>query len=825
MIDEVIVTSDNRYITLLEVLPVNFTYKSPSEKNRIINAFAAYSRVAPIKFRFKSISRRANVDKYVNVLKNEFSHETSTKYIKEYQNDYINLIHKLGAHEGIERHFYLILEFNETDTTPVNVEYDIVEYLRRAKVTAKKFLRGCGNDCIDFKTIEDEYAFVLETIFAIANKEQGNVWNRIYGEENAVLKYYDNDEEKLTEKRGYYDCMCAPESVHFSRDYCVVDGIYYTFLTIPSRGYPNSVGGAWLSFLFNYCEGLDVDVFVEKKSSRIMKNRVRQRARINTARLNHTNTEGDNIDELVNSIQSSNYIKAALSSGEEFFYVYTLITISDADPDMLIRKQNAIRETLNGLDMESDELPFRMEECLKAYQIAGILPEKIKAKTKRNMTTSGFSSLYPFTSFEVSDDDGILFGISQNNSSMVVFDNFNTKKYSNANMVIFGTSGSGKTFTLQTMSMRYRLKGIQVFIITPEKGEEYLPSVSAIGGTYINMSTGSEDRINIMEIRPSLNYQYNEKENGSESATLRGPRKSVILLNQKIESLSTFFSLILSDMNLEETQLLDEAIMTTYEKKGITKDNASLFDHYEFRYIDGKNVKFPVFKEMPILEDLYNELKDNPSTIRLAHILNRYVHGSANTFNGQTNVDLSNKYIVIDITDASDALKPVAMYVALEYVWDKVKEDKTKKKVISIDEAWKLIGENEMAASFVKKIYKTIRGYGGAAIAATQDIKDFFTLNNGAYGESIINNSRIKLLFKLEHKEAAAMQKVFDLSDSERDAISNFETGESLVKSNSNTFTIEYKASKYETLLVTSDRVLLQKIENGEDITDEDLRV
>ena len=165
------------------------------------------------------------------------------------------------------------------------------------------------------------------------------------------------------------------------------------------------------------------------------------------------------------------------------------------------------------------------------------------------------------------------------------------------------------------------------------------------------------------------------------------------------------------------------------------------------------------------------------------------------------------------------------MYVALEYVWDKVKEDKTKKKVISIDEAWKLIGENEMAASFVKKIYKTIRGYGGAAIAATQDIKDFFALNNGAYGESIINNSRIKLLFKLEPKEAAAMQKVFDLSDSERDAISNFETGESLVKSNSNTFTIEYKASKYETLLVTTDRVLLQKIENGEDITDEDLRV
>ena len=161
--------------------------------------------------------------------------------------------------------------------------------------------------------------------------------------------------------------------------------------------------------------------------------------------------------------------------------------------------------------------------------------------------------------------------------------------------------------------------------------------------------------------------------------------------------------------------------------------------------------------------------------------------------------------------------------MALEYIWDKVREDKTKKKIIAIDEVWKLISENELTAKFIKKIFKTIRGYGGAAIAATQDIKDFFALDNGAYGEAIINNSKIKLLLKLENKEANTIQRVFDLSDGEKETIMAFGRGQILVKSNSNTFAIDYKASKYETLLVTTDRELLRKMRNGEEISAADL--
>lgn len=830
MMGEIILTEAGKYITILEVDPINYTYKSDEDKDRIISAFASWTRVAPIKFRFKTISRRSNVNNYIQRLNNDFAKESKNKYIKNYQQDYVNLVRTLGSKEGVERHFYLILEFVETDLTPVENEYDVVSYLRRARNTAEQFLVGCGNEIIEHK---NEFDFALEVIYDIANKSQDDVWFKYHTTKDKLVSYYDNDEEKIIEARGYYNNLCAPSEIHFERDYCKVGDTYYTFLLIPSSSYPERVYGSWMSFLFNFCEGVDVDVFVEKKDTQTMKNRVRQRARINTARFNHTNSEGENMEELVSSIRASNYIKSALSAGEEFFYFTTLITISDNDPSRLVRKQVALREKLIGFDMEGIELPYKMEECLSAYQVCGSLDDKVFNKGRRNITTNGLASLYPFASLEVSDSDGILLGISQDNGSLVVSDNFNTKKYSNANMVIFGSTGSGKTFTLQTICMRNRVRGTQIFAIVPEKSDEFYAATRAIGGSFINISSGSTHRINIMEIRPNLSYAEDvksEEEKDAESTNdsifaLKGRRRSVILLNQKIESLSTFFSLILSDMNLEEQQLLDEAIINTYKKKGITSDNASLLDHYEYRIIDGKKVKYPVFKEMPILEDLYNELKGDELTIRLAHILNRYVHGSAAVFNGQTNVDIDNKYVVFDITDLSDELKPVGMYIALEYIWDKAKENKTKKKIIAIDEAWKLISENPLAANFVKEIFKLVRGYGGAAIAATQDVKDFFALNDGAYGEAIINNSSLKFLFKIEPRESKIIQKIFELSDSERETITKFKRGQALVKSNSNTFAIDYKASRYESILVTTDRVILDKIERGEDITDEDLSV
>ena len=806
LVQDIVETSEGRFITIVEISPINFDFKSAEEQNLIIDYFAGYTKVAPIKFRFKTISKRVDVNKYLTVLSRDFQKDT-TKELKRYQNDYMSLIERLGSNEGVSRQFFIILELVETDTISIRNDYDAIEFLHRAKQTVASQLNSCGNVVIKH---DNEADFVLETIYTIMNKEKhpDELWNRVNSIKSNVLDYYQNDDEALETLEGYYNNLCAPKEITFNKEYCMIDGIYYTFLILPSSAYPTNVYGAWLTGLINMGEGIDVDIFVEKKDTKQMRNKIRQKIRINEARANHTDRGGENFSELIRSLSSSEFLKNALGSGEDFFYVNTLITISGDSFEEIYQKNLNVKEALAAADIDSYEPIYLMQECLKSYCPVNRLDDTLYNKSKRNVTTSGLSSFYPFSSFEVSDDDGVLLGISQQNNSMVVSDNFNKRKYSNANICIFGTSGAGKTFTLQSMCMRFRLKGIQTFIITPEKGDEFERSCNALGGSYVNISSGSENRINIMEIRPT--DDDNMLKLGLKS------RSNQIILNQKIESLSTFFGLIISDMSLEEEQLLDDAIIKTYAQKGITKDNNSLIDHYETKIIDGKEKQVVVYKEMPILEDLYNVLKENKLTERLAIVLNKYVHGSASSFNGQTNVDLSNKFIVIDITQLSEALRPVGMYIALDYIWDKCKEDKTKKKVIAIDEAWLLISKDAQAASFVQKIFKTIRGIGGAAIAATQDINDFFSLDGGSYGKGVINNSEIKMLLKLKPQEADMMQEIFGLSSQEKESIKKFDTGQILVKSNSNTFSVNYIASPYEKFLISTDRETLNKIINDE---------
>jgi len=259
-------------------------------------------------------------------------------------------------------------------------------------------------------------------------------------------------------------------------------------------------------------------------------------------------------------------------------------------------------------------------------------------------------------------------------------------------------------------------------------------------------------------------------------------------------------------MNHEEKQLLDEALIKTYARKGITHKNESLFDpEHPDQY-----------KEMPILEDVYDILMESRDTKRLAHILNRLVHGSASSFNQQTNVDLTNKYTVLDISEltGSSDLLTVGMFVALDYVWDKAKENRTEEKAIFVDEVWQLIGasSNELAAEYVLEIFKIIRGYGGSAVCATQDLSDFMALKDGKYGRGIINACKTKVVLNLENDEAKKVQELLHLSEAERMEIVHFERGKGMISTNSNNLTLEFKASQLEKDLITTDRKDLKEL-------------
>lgn len=259
-------------------------------------------------------------------------------------------------------------------------------------------------------------------------------------------------------------------------------------------------------------------------------------------------------------------------------------------------------------------------------------------------------------------------------------------------------------------------------------------------------------------------------------------------------------------MTNEEEQMLDEALIRTYGKFGITHDNDSV-------YAD-RNAVPPKMKTMPILGDLHEELQKNEMTKRIAVIVSRFVTGSAQSFNQQTNVDLSNKYIVLDLSELKGKLLPVGMMIALDYVWDKIKSDRTKKKAIMIDEIWQLIGagSNRMAAEFCLEIFKVIRGFGGAAISATQDLSDFFGLEDGRYGRAIINNSKNKIILNLEPDEAEFVRDTLKLTKTEIRSITRFERGEALICSNNSKVPVIIKASKEEQEMITTDRAELEAI-------------
>ena len=398
------------------------------------------------------------------------------------------------------------------------------------------------------------------------------------------------------------------------------------------------------------------------------------------------------------------------------------------------------------------------------------------------------------------DDNGILLGVNKHNNSLIIVDIFDSRIYKNANMAILGTSGAGKTFTLQLMALRMRRKGTQVFIVAPLKGHEFHRACTNIGGEFIQISPASRNCINVMEIR---------RADKSVDELLDGPSIEKSQLAAKIQRLHIFFSLLIPDMSHEERQLLDDALIRTYAKRGITHDNASLEDPDNFEAPGS-------YRQMPVLGDLYETLKESPETRRMANIVNRLVHGSASTFNQQTNVSLDNKYTVLDISELTGDLLTVGMFVALDYVWDKAKENRTAEKAIYIDECWQLIGagSNRLAAEFVLEIFKIIRGYGGSAVCATQDLNDFFALEDGKYGKGIINNAKTKIILNLEDEEAQRVQSILHLSEAEVMEITHFERGSGLISTNNNNVTVEIKCSQLEKELITTDRRELQELLN-----------
>lgn len=781
--------SDDRYIKILEVEPINFLLRSVREQKNIISAFASWMKISPVKLQIKVLTKKADISKHLNAIERDMDRENDPK-CRELQQDYYNLIKTIGSREAITRRFLVIFEYEPTYNNRKSDYAEIVSTLETAARTAKQYFQHCDNVVI---THEDENAFLLDVLYTIFNRETCERIPLDKRIRDLQVKQVTSGESDL---KITLPQVLAPESVDLRHgSYIVMDGVYHAYLMVPSSGYNPRVVAGWTSILVNAGEGIDVDFYFQREPKERIQTKLGQQIRINRSRIKDASDTNTDFDDIEGAIKSGYYLKQGLSNYEDFYYASILVTVTADTLENLEWRVAEVRRLMVSQDMDIRPCLFRQEQAMQMVMPICKLNKTLFERSKRNMLTSAAASCYPFTSYEMSDENGILLGVNKHNNSLVIVDIFNSRVYKNANMAILGTSGAGKTFTMQLMALRMRRKGTQVFIIAPLKGHEFLRACKNVGGEFISISPASKQCINIMAIR---------RVDQTANAIIDGVVNENSILARKIQQLHIFFSLLIPDMNHEEKQLLDEALIRTYAEKGITHDNDSLIDP------DDPSK----YKTMPLLEDVYNILMSSSDTKRLGNILNRLVHGSAKTFNQHTNVDLSNPYTVLDISELTGDLLTVGMFVALDFVWDKAKEDRTKEKAIFIDEIWQLVGagSNSMAAEFCLEIFKIIRGYGGAAIAATQDLNDFFALDGGKYGKGIINNAKTKIVLNLEDDEAIRVQDALKLTDTEIANITRFERGNGLISTNSNHITVEFKASALEKQLITTDRYELSQI-------------
>jgi len=780
----IIYTRDHRYVKIIEVSPINFLLRSAREQRNIIYSFVSYLKISPAKIQFKVLTKKADVNRHLYKIEEEIAHETDEK-CRVLQQDYANLVRQLGSKEAITRRFFLIFEYEGIGGRRGD-EKDAIAELNSVVQTATVFLRQCGNEVIQYENDND---FTVDVLYNLLNRN--TAIDKTIEEHIADLMTRHGSMEKLP-----VGDIIAPDSIDVTHgSYVIMDRMYHAYLLIPSDGYKSQVSAGWLSLLVNAGEGIDLDIFIDRQPKEQFQRKIGQQLRINRSKIKDASDTNTDFDDLDSAIKSGYYLKDGLGNNEDLYFMNILITVTADSEKELEWRIDELKKLLISQDIEVSHCHFREEQAFLSALPLVSLDKHLFARSKRNILTTGVASCYPFTSFEMCDDNGILLGVNKHNNSLIIVDIFNSRIYKNANMAILGTSGSGKTFTMQLMALRMRRKNIQTFIIAPLKGNEFYRACNNIGGEFIQISPASPNCINIMEIR---------KTDTTVADLLDAPNIDKSMLAGKIQKLHIFFSLLIPDMTYEEKQLLDDALIKTYALKGITHNNDTLVDPEHPEH----------YKEMPILGDLHDVLKQSPETKRLANIINRFVGGSARSFNQQTNVHLDNKYIVLDISELTGDLLTVGMFVALDYVWDKAKEDRTAEKAIFIDETWQLIGaaSNRLAAEFVLEIFKIIRGYGGSAICATQDLNDFFALEDGKYGKGIINNAKTKIVLNLEDEEAQRVQDILHLSETETMAITHFERGNGLISTNNNNITVEFKASELEKELITTDRRELKEI-------------
>lgn len=562
--------------------------------------------------------------------------------------------------------------------------------------------------------------------------------------------------------------VIAPEAIEVDFSDLKINDTYYRTLFV--AGYPRFVNANWLSPLINFQHSLSVSMFIYPVEGKGVIEDLRRKIAEMEAELAGDIQRGKivNIDTQV-KLEDARALQEQLAKGSERFFQFGLyVTISADKKDELDRVTNHVKSALGALLISAKTASLQIEDAFKTTLPTG----EDLMKINRNMDTTSLATTFPFTSSELTANEGVMYGINEHNDSLVVFDRFSLE---NANMVVFAKSGAGKSYLVKLEILRSLLFETETIIIDPE--DEYRKLSSAVDGTYIDFSFTSPARLNPFELPAVQEADENE-------------------LAMKIISLHSLMKVMMGELTPQEDALMDRALVATYNMKGITRDPTT---HT---------------KEPPLMEDLYKVLIGMEEAVArgLADRLEKYVKGSfQGIFSQKSNVKFGTQLTVFGIKNLSDELRPTAIFIILDYIWTKIKRD-LKRRLLIVDEAWYLM-KNEDSASFLYAVAKRARKYYLGLTTITQDVEDFLKSD---YGKAIVTNSSIQILMKQSTSAADKLKDVFYLSQGEKLLLLSAEVGEGLFFAGQNHVAIRVVASPAEHELITTDpQELLRRQQAG----------
>ncbi len=551
--------------------------------------------------------------------------------------------------------------------------------------------------------------------------------------------------------------VIAPSSIEVDFRFIRVGEQFFKTLFVVD--YPRYVSANWLQPIIDFDHTMDISMFIYPTTSSDVLSDLRRKIAEMEATVSSQVEHNQVLDPKVTAaLEDALALQGELAKGVERFYQFSLyLTISaDTDGD-LEDSTRRLQATLGSLLMTAKTATLQMEEGFKSTVPTG----QDKLFITRNMDTTSLASTFPFTSATLTQDKGVLYGINQQNNSLVIFDRFSLE---NANEVVLGKSGSGKSFLIKLEAMRQFMFGAEVIIVDPEG--EYETLAKTVGGEYVSFTSNSPIKINPFD----LSGLYEEGENE---------------LGLKILSLHGLLRIIMGELDASHDAILDRALMETYRQKGITTDPATQ--------------KQPA----PLMEDLYKTLlgTEDPAAKELALRLEKFIKGSLNgIFNQQSNFNITNPFTVFSIRGLEEELRPIAMHIILDFVWTRVRKT-LKKRLLILDEAWYMM-KYEDSASFVYSIAKRARKYYLGLTTATQDVEDFLSTD---YGKAVLTNSSIQVLLKQGAAEVDMITKTFFLSEGEKALLLSADIGEGLFFAGQNHVAMKVIAAPFEHELITSN--------------------